>query len=101
MPTVTDSQPAKLTDEEWQLIEPLLKRGQTTYRGGRHRQHDREIFCAIIWKLDRKNPWRSLPQSFPPFQTCHRRLLEWERNGTLAYARQKLRRFRELIEGSE
>ncbi|MBK6768757.1 MAG: transposase [Ardenticatenales bacterium] len=93
-------EPAKLTDEEWQLIEPLLAQKQHPHKSGRHRRDDREIFSAIIWVLDTKTSWRRLPQSFPPYPTCHRRYLEWEHDGKLIRARDKLRRFREQTDES-
>lgn len=29
-------------------------------------------------------PWHDLPNRFPPYQTCHRRFQQWQRDGTLA-----------------
>lgn len=94
MPIAKVAQLAKLTDDEWQLLEPLLSPRQDPHKAGRHRRDAREVFSAIIWVLDTENSWRSLPQSFPPWPTCYRWYVRWEQDGTLARARKKLRRLR-------
>ncbi|MEM6498308.1 MAG: IS5 family transposase [Pseudomonadota bacterium] len=58
-----------LTDEEWQLIEPLLPPPHAT---GRPRAWPlREIINTILYMLRSGCPWRMLPDSFPPRQTVY------------------------------
>ncbi len=56
-----------LTDEEWELIEPLLPSSSMT---GRPRSTDlREVFNAIQFMLGTGCRWRALPPCFLPFTT--------------------------------
>lgn len=73
-----------LTDEQWAVIDPLIIRPARRADGkGRPRQPDRPIMNAILWILRTGAPWPDLPDRYPPFQSCHRRLQEWVENGTL------------------
>jgi len=59
-----------LSDEEWQLLAPLLPPPAKT---GRHRHWPmREILNAIFYVLRGGCPWRMLPEHFPPHQTSYR-----------------------------
>jgi putative transposase len=59
--------PSDLTDEEWQIIEPLLKR-LDPYKTGRPRKHDlREILNAIFYLNKTGCQWRYLPKDFPHY----------------------------------
>ena len=68
----------ELTDEQWLLVEPLLPRQG---RGGRWRDH-RAVVDGMLWVLFSGAPWRDLPQRYGAFQTAHRRLGRWRRDGT-------------------
>jgi len=68
----------EITDERWALVEPLLP---VQGRGGRWRSH-RQVLNAILWVLFSGAPWRDLPERYGPFQTAHRRLGRWRRDGT-------------------
>jgi len=62
-----DRYPSDLTDEEWQIIEPLLKR-LDPYKTGRPRKHDlREILNAIFYLNKTGCQWRYLPKDFPHY----------------------------------
>jgi len=37
---------------------------------------------GIVWKLRTGSPWRDLPERYGPWQTCHARLVRWQRDGT-------------------
>lgn len=59
--------PSDLTDEEWKIIEPLLKR-LDPYKTGRPMKHDlREILNAIFYLNKTGCPWRYLPKDFPHY----------------------------------
>ncbi|WP_234369486.1 transposase [Leptospira santarosai] len=43
----------------------------------------RSILNGILWILRTGAQWKDLPDRYPPYQTCHRRFQEWNRNGTM------------------
>src|ERR1700678_3151401 len=68
-----------LTDEEWQLLAPLLPPPAKT---GRHRQWPmREMLTAIFYVLRSGCPWRLLPEHFPPHQTTYRWFVRFRDDG--------------------
>jgi transposase len=71
----------ELSDEHWDLIQPLLPPARTGQ--GRPRRDDREVLNGILWVLRSGARWYDLPPRFPPYQTCHRRFQQWVRDGTL------------------
>ena len=71
----------ELTDHAWARIAPLLPTDPR--RGQKWRDH-RAVLNGILWKLGTGVPWRDLPERYPPWQTCHSRLLRWQRDGTWA-----------------
>ncbi len=66
-----------LTDEEWQIIEPLLKR-LDPYKTGRPRKHDlREILNAIFYLNKTGCQWRYLPKDFPHYTVINYYYHKW------------------------
>src|ERR1051325_3303295 len=73
----------ELTDEQWDVIEPLIIRLPSRPDGkGRPRQNDRPLLDAMLWILRTGAPWKDLPKRYPPYQRVHRRFGEWVDNGT-------------------
>ena len=73
-----------LTNEQWNILEPLIPKPPAKKDGrGRPRKDPREVLNGILWILRTGAPWPDLPEKYPSFQTCHRRFQEWVRNGTL------------------
>ena len=71
-----------LTDEEWELIEPLLPSPSKT---GRPRSTDlREVFNAVQYMLGTGCQWRALPRCFPPFTTVQSYFYSWRAGNTLS-----------------
>ena len=71
-----------LTDEQWQLIEPLLpKPVRRKDKRGRPLAPNRACFEGILWILQTGAAWRFLPDEFPSPATCWRRLKQWEDEG--------------------
>ena len=68
----------KLTDEQWEKIEPLLPKHKKSKRGGRPWADNRRVFEGILWILRTGAPWADLPKQFPSPSTCWRRLRDWE-----------------------
>ena len=68
----------ELSDEEWDVIEPLLPPPAQT---GRPRRSAREVWNAIFWVLRSGAPFRDLPERFGPWQTIYHRFNSWRREG--------------------
>ena len=68
-----------LTDEEWELIEPLLP---SPSRMGRPRSTNlRAVFNAIQFMLGTGCQWRALPPCFPTFTTVQGYYYAWRDDG--------------------
>ena len=74
----------RLSDTQWELLEPLLLETPKGPRGqGQPPAHSpREILEGILWKLRSGAVWAMMPDCYPPYQTCHRWLQFWRRTGT-------------------
>jgi len=84
-----------LTDEQWQVLEPLIAEAEPPRRAdgkGRPRRNPREVLDGILWILRTGAQWADLPDRYPPYQTCHRRFQEWVRSGVLDLVLQALAR---------
>ena len=68
----------KLTDSQWEKIEPLLPKPKKSKRGRRPWANNRKVFEGILWILRTGAPWADLPKQFPSPSTCWRRLRDWE-----------------------
>jgi len=76
--------PWVVSDELWELIEPLLPKKERRFRyPGRQRLPDRQVLCGILFVLYTGIAWEHLPQElgFGSGVTCWRRLEEWQRAG--------------------
>ena len=73
-----------LTDEQWELLEPLIPNPPLRADGrGRPWRDPRDVLNGILWVLRTGAPWRDLPERYPPYQTCHRRFQRWTEEGVL------------------
>jgi len=73
-----------VSDELWELVEPLLPRRERRFRyPGRRRFPDRQALQGILFVLHTGIAWTHLPQElgFGSGVTCWRRLDEWQRAG--------------------
>ena len=72
-----------VTDELWQLIEPLLPAEPPKPKGGRPRLSDRAALTGILFVLKTGIPWEMLPQEMGcgSGMTCWRRLRDWQTAG--------------------
>ena len=72
--------PSDLTDEEWQLLEPLLEAAEP-YTTGRPRTHElREMINAIFYLNKTGCPWRYLPKDFPSYKLVSYYYHKWVDN---------------------
>lgn len=78
-----------LTDEQWQIIEPLFPLAKF---GGRPRKIDiREIVNAILYLLKSGCDWRLLPHDFPNWKTVYEYFRNWKLDGTWKKIHEELR----------
>ena len=76
--------PWVVSDELWELIEPLLPERERRFRyPGRRRFPDRQALQGILFVLHTGIAWTHLPQElgFGSGVTCWRRLEEWQEAG--------------------
>jgi putative transposase len=84
----TASYPSDLSNEQWELLEPLIP----VYPGGRPRTTNvRDVVDAVLYLLRTGCQWRYLPKDFPPKSTVWRYFDEWRHNGTLDIIHEILR----------
>jgi transposase len=88
-----------LTDDQWEIIEPMLP---LIKEPGRVPVHPfREIVDAILY-IDRAGcSWRQLPVDFPPWQTVYGWFRRWKARGVTDRIMEELREQIRLAEGRE
>ena len=81
-----------VTDELWEVIDPLLPEEPPKPKGGRPRIDDRAALTAIIFVLKSGIPWEMLPKEMGcgSGMSCWRRLKEWQEAGVWERLHQKL-----------
>lgn len=72
-----------LTNELWEVIEPLLPPERDKPKGGRPRVPNRAVLTGIIFVLRTGLPWELLPPEMGCGSgvTCWRRLRDWQQAG--------------------
>ena len=76
--------PRDLTDEQWNILNPLIPKPRTRSDGrGRPWKSRRSVLNGIMWILRTGAPWADLPDRYPSFQTCHRRFQQWVRSDVM------------------
>jgi transposase len=72
-----------VSDELWEIVEPLLPPEPPKPQGGRPRIPDRAALTGIIFVLKSGIPWEMLPQEMGcgSGMTCWRRLRDWQAAG--------------------
>src|SRR5262245_44692818 len=70
-----------VSDQLWELIEPLLPKSEPSAKGGRPRVSDRRALAGVIFVLKTGIPWQALPKEMNcgRGRTCWRRFSEWAR----------------------
>ena len=64
----------KITDKEWEIIEPHLPKPKSTGRPG---INTRTAFNAIFWILDSGTKWRYLPKKFGNWNSIYHIFRRW------------------------
>ena len=89
MPRTRRLYPSDLTDQEWNLLEPLLASPER--RGRPPKWPARRIADAVFYLLRSGCAWRMLPREHPPWQTVYYRFRKWRLDGRLRQAHDRLR----------
>ena len=73
-----------LTDEQWEILEPLIPDPPRRADGrGRPWKDKRSVLGGVLWVLTAGAPWHDMPSRYPPYQTCHRRFQKWTQDENL------------------
>ena len=72
-----------LTDEQWEVIAPVLPERPVCREGGRPPSDCRAVLNGILWVMRTGSPWRQLPHEFPSRHVCSRHFREWQQTGVL------------------
>jgi transposase len=71
-----------ITNEQWTIVKPLIPVSKSRPgKRGRPARDSRDVLNGILWILRTGAPWKDLPDRYPPYQTCHRRLQQWREAG--------------------
>jgi putative transposase len=97
----TQPYPSDLTDEQWQVLRPLLPMRKTRKAGRPRTVEQRDIIDAIFYILRSGCPWRSLPHDFPPWGTVSSQFYRWRKSGLWERLHDTLRRKTRVAEGKE
>lgn len=82
--------PARLTDEQWAVVEPLVPANRP---GGRPPKYSRRaILDAILYAVRQGCTWRALPPDLPHWNTAFWYFREWQQDGTWDRIEDTLRR---------
>ena len=91
--------PARLTDEQWAILEPLVP---APTGGGRPAKYSRrDIVDAIVYAVRQGCTWRALPADLPHWNTAFGYFRRWQKDGTWDRIEDQLRRLVRQAEGRE
>jgi transposase len=76
----------EVTDEQWELLEPVLRPARREDNRGRPWHETRAVVNGVLWVLGTGAQWAEMPEKYPPYQTCHRRFQQWVRDGQFVKA---------------
>lgn len=65
------------TDQEWELLAPLIPRAAT----GRRRVSDRQVINGMVYKIRTGLTWRDLAERYGPWQTVYTRFRRYALDG--------------------
>jgi len=70
-----------LADAQWEILQPVFVESRRPDGRGRPWRDAREVLNGVLWILRTGAQWHDLPDRYPPYQTCHRRFQQWQRDG--------------------
>ena len=75
------SYPRDLSDEEWSLVEPIIKEDVYRNSGSKGKYPRKEMLNAILYVLRTGCQWTDLPHDFPPWKSVYSQFLRWRDKG--------------------
>jgi transposase len=69
---------APLTDEEWEMVEPLLPKEPPA---GRPYNDHRTVLGGIMWVARTGSSWREMPEEYGKWESAYRRYELWVKQG--------------------
>ncbi|WP_226487491.1 IS5 family transposase [Streptomyces parvulus] len=76
----------ELTDQEWELLAPLIPQAAT----GRPRVEDRQVINGMVYKIRTGVSWRDLPERYGPWKTVYTRFRRYALDGVFTRALQQI-----------
>jgi hypothetical protein len=76
--SVLSSEGGPLTDEEWEMVEPLIPHKPPA---GRPYHDHRTVLGGILWVARTGSSWREMPEEFGKWETAYRRYELWLKQG--------------------
>nr|WP_208614679.1 IS5 family transposase [Streptomyces regalis] len=76
----------ELTDQEWELLAPLIPRAAT----GRPRVEDRQVINGMVYKIRTGISWCDLPERYGPWKTVYTRFRRYALDGVFTRALQQI-----------
>ena len=73
----------EVSDELWDVIQPILDELDPASHTGRHRIDPRAALNGIIYQMRSGCQWNHLPRQFGDDASVHRTLQRWVENGVL------------------
>ncbi len=83
----------ELTDEQWEVVELILRPARREDNRGRPWHDTRAVLNGVLWILGSGAQWAEMPAKYPPYQTCHRRFQQWVGEGKLVEALRLLAKY--------
>ncbi|MEU3343043.1 IS5 family transposase [Streptomyces sp. NPDC006668] len=76
----------ELTDQEWELLAPLIPRAAV----GRPRMEDRQVINGMVCKIRTGISWRDLPERYGPRKAVYTRFRRYALDGVFTQALQQI-----------
>jgi transposase len=75
---------SSLTDEEWEILEPLLPEILPSKKQTRPSDWSkREIIDGVFYQMKNGCNWADLPKDFPPYSTVYWHFKNWRAAGSI------------------
>lgn len=87
----TKSYSSDLSEQEWQIMRPLLPRRAVNGRGRKRQVNEQEILNAIFYQIHNGCMWSDLLKDIPAWQTVYQYFRRWQRKGVWQLLRDSLR----------
>jgi putative transposase len=97
----TQTYPSDLSDDQWQLIRPMLPKRKMGKAGRPRTVEQRDLLDAIFYILRAGCPWRLLPHDFPPWGTVSSQFHRWRISGLWQKIHDALRRKTRVAQGRQ